>query len=418
MVLAGGFFTSRSNLPAGSQVRPMKTPCRAQTILLLTVSLAPGGAEAIVTQLALALRRAGREVSVVSMLQPTAFVAELEGAGVSVLWLGMKAGRVNLLGLVHFFSYLRQYRPDIIHSHMFHANILARLGHFFTGTAIVSTIHSEIECSHSNTSAGLREWLYRLSNSACGRVTAVSRRVRERYVTGGIIPAHKIEVIDNGVDLDRFHPCAESRMQTRDALGWQDSFIWLAVGRLELAKDYPNLIRAFREVHKRSSAAKLVIVGEGSLRPQIERSISQSGLQAAISLLGLRNDVANLLNACDALVMGSAWEGGPLVLLEAGAAGRPVVSTEVGAAPEIVIPGQTGILVPPGDAAALSKAMTELMALPTDKFAELGHTARRHVQNHFSLPSTHGRYLRLYEEVLADREDQPLAASGVVAGIR
>jgi glycosyltransferase involved in cell wall biosynthesis len=418
MVLAGGFFTSRNKMSGGSQVRPFETPDKAQKILLLTVSLAPGGAEVIIAQLALALRRAGRQVSVASMLHPTAFVAELEGAGVSVFWLGMKPGRLNLRVIVQFFSYVRQYRPDIIHSHMFHANILARLGHFFTGTAIVSTIHSEIECSRSNPSASLREWLYRLTNSACGRVTAVSRRVRERYVTRGIVPADKIEVIDNGVDLDRFRPCAGSRLQTRDALGWQDSFIWLAVGRLELAKDYPNLIRAFREVHQRSPAAKLMIVGEGSLRSQIERSISQSGLQTAISLLGLRNDVANLLNACDALVMCSAWEGGPLVLLEAGAAERPVVSTMVGAAPEIVMPGETGMLVPSGDAAALSKAMTALMALPADKFAEMGRTARRHVQSHFSLLSTHGRYLRLYEDVLAARDDRALAENSVAAGFR
>ncbi|HSR07379.1 MAG TPA: glycosyltransferase [Bryobacteraceae bacterium] len=381
----------------------MNTPPRVSTkrILVLTVSLAPGGAEAVVTQLALALRSAGYEVSVVSMMKPTAFVAELEAADVNVVWLGMNPGQPNIRSIVRFFSYLRHYRPHIIHSHMFHANILARLARLLTGINIVSTIHSEIECSHKNNSARCREWVYRMTNAVGGRVTAVSRRVRERYVAENIIPADRIQVIDNGVDLDRFRPCVERRVQTRDALGWHDFFVWLAVGRLEIVKNYPTLIRAFEKVHERFPASRLVIAGDGRLRPQIERLIQQRELQSAVSLLGPRTDVPDLLNASDALVMCSQWEGGPLVLLEAAAAARPVVSTAVGAAPEIVLPGQTGLLVPPGDTNALTQAMAELTALGVDRLAEMGREARDRIQDQFSLPSVHHHYMSLYEEVLS-----------------
>ncbi|MDP8989912.1 MAG: glycosyltransferase [Acidobacteriota bacterium] len=372
----------------------------AKKILVLTASLAPGGAETVVTQLALALRSAGCEVTVVSMMKPTAFVAELEAADVKVVWLGMSPGKPNLYGMVRFFSYVRRYRPQIIHSHMFHANILARLARLLTGINIVSTIHSEIECSHRDNSARLREWIYRITNAVAGRVTAVSPRVRERYIAENIIPANRIEVIDNGVDLDRFRPCAERRAQTRDTFGWHDSFVWLAVGRLEIVKDYPTLIRAFERVHERFPACRLVIAGEGRLRPQLGGLIQETNLRSAVSLLGLRSDVPDLLNACDALVMCSRREGGPLVLLEAAAAGRPVVSTAVGAAPEIVLPGQTGLLVPPGDADALTQAMAELTALGVEGAAEMGREARYRIQNHFSLRSVHDHYMRLYEEVL------------------
>jgi glycosyltransferase involved in cell wall biosynthesis len=117
-------------------------------------------------------------------------------------------------------------------------------------------------------------------------------------------------------------------------------------------------------------------------------------------LLGLRDDVPNLLNACDALVMASAWEGAPLILLEAGAAGRPVVSTRVGAAPEIVIPGRTGLLVAPRDPASLARAMNELMELGPETLNTMGEQARRHVIDRFSLDSVHDQYRKLYEQVL------------------
>jgi glycosyltransferase involved in cell wall biosynthesis len=379
----------------------LTTSGRPRKILLLTTSLAPGGAETVVAQLAIALGASGGEVRVVSMMPPAAFSDELESAGVKVISLRMKANRPNLGGILRFLSCLREFRPDIIHGHMFHASILARFGRILTGIPVVCTIHSEIECSHRKTSARLREWMYRITEAACDRTTAVSERVRQRYVREGIVPAGRIEVIGNGIDPKRFQPCAEQRQRTRAAHGWADSFIWLAVGRLELAKDYPNLIHAFHKVHEHSPVARLVIVGEGRVRTHIEGLIQFSGLQAVVSLLGLRTDVPDLVNACDALVVSSAWEGGPIVLLEAGAAGRPVVATEVGAAPEIVVNGHTGFLVPVRDPHALGKAMTELMELGPDERAHMGREARRYVVDRFSLRSVHDRYRRLYSEVLA-----------------
>src|ERR1700722_18338441 len=142
-------------------------------ILLLTPSLAPGGLETVVAQLAEALCCSGWEVSVVSMMPPVAFISELNQAGATVISLGMKPGRPNILGVLRFLRYLHRFKPDIIHSHMFHASILGRLARVLTGKPVICTVHSEVECSHRATSARFREWVYRITDFACTRTTAV-----------------------------------------------------------------------------------------------------------------------------------------------------------------------------------------------------------------------------------------------------
>ncbi len=379
----------------------MSTQTSAKRILLLTASLSPGGAETVVSQLAGALSRRGAAVAVVSMLTPTAFVQELESSGVEVVSLGMTTRGPNIRGILRFLVYVRKFRPDIIHGHMFHASILARVAQMLLRTPAICTIHSEIECSDRKSSGWLRERIYRITDAACRRTTAVSERVKQRYIRENIVPAHRIEVIGNGVDMNRFQPCAEQRAETRAALGWNDSFVWLAVGRLELAKDYPTLIRAFEKVQGKSAATRLAIAGEGRCRAEIERMVEQYSLSSVVSLLGRRDDIPALMNACDAFVMCSAWEGGPLVVLEAAAVGKPVVATRVGLTPEAVIDGETGLLVPPRDADVLADAMIRLIELDSESVRRMGERARRHVIERFTLDTAHQSYASLYEQVLA-----------------
>jgi glycosyltransferase involved in cell wall biosynthesis len=240
-----------------------------------------------------------------------------------------------------------------------------------------------------------------VTDRAASQTTAVSERVRQRYVEDKIVPAHRIEVIDNGVDVERFRPDAKQRSQTRESLLWGGSFVWLAAGRLAIAKDYPNLIEAFHQVHRRYPNSRLAIAGEGPLRLALEEVIARHGLESAVSLLGLRADVPQLMNACDAFVMSSAWEGGPLVLLEAAACARPLVATEVGVAPQIVIPGKTGFLVAPRNPRELSNAMKQLMEMTPEQREQTGAMARSQVVDKFSLASVYRRYQNLYEGMLA-----------------
>ena len=378
----------------------MRSPAERRRILLLTTSLAQGGAETVVAQLAAGLRSANCSVTVVSMLEPTAFVYELENAGVLVVSLGMTRNRPNLAGLALFWSYVRRFRPHLIHAHMYHASILARLASLLLRIPAICTVHSEVECSHKNTSGRFRELIYRVTDAAATCTTAVSERVCRRYVENRIVPANRIRVINNGVDLERFRPNTEARDRARASLLWQNNFVWLAVGRLELAKDYPSLMEAFRDVYRRFPSASLAIVGEGQLRSTVDQLIDRYELNSAVRLLGARSDVAELMNACDAFVMPSAWEGGPLVLLEAAACGRPMIATRVGVAPEVVVSGENGFLVASGTPAELADGMMRLMELGPNRLDEMGRLSRQKVAAQFSLRAMHDRYVRLYDEIL------------------
>jgi glycosyltransferase involved in cell wall biosynthesis len=369
-------------------------------IVLLTPSLARGGAEVIVTELALAIRRKGWEVAVVSMMEPTAFRDDLERCDVEVFSLGMRPGYLNAKGMVQLFRYLRRFPPNLIHAHMFHANILARLARAFLGVPVVCTIHNILESSRRSDTARFRDLVYRFTDFLSSRTTAISELVTKRYVRDGIIPASRIRAIPNFVDADMYQSDQVRRKQVRDAMKWGDRFIWLAAGRLERAKDYPNLIAAFREVKRDVPAAHLVIAGEGRLRKDIESLIHLAGIETSVSMLGERSDVPDLMKAADGFVLASAWEGMPLVLLEAASSELTCVTTDVGGAPEIILPGRTGLIVPPRDAERLSRAMIEAAKLSEDERGQLGRAARRHVLVHFSKTAVCRQYAELYQEVL------------------
>ncbi len=375
-------------------------PRLANRVVLLTTSLAEGGAETVVKQLALALRKEGCEVSVVSMLEPTAYTQELEEVGVSVVSLSMSRSGLNLGGIARLFSCVRQFRPDVIHAHMFHASILARGIRTLLKIPVVCTVHSEIECSHLKKSGGLRELAYRVTDRASDCTTAVSQRVRDRYLTRRLVRRAGMPIVENGVDPSVFQPDSDKRAATRHSLGWSDRFIWLAVGRLEDPKDYPRMIRAFAPVHKKWPTSHLVIAGEGRLRGEMEATIRETESQDAVTLLGSRQDVPALMNAADAFTLASEWEGCPLVLLEAAASARAVVVTEVGAAPQIVHPDRTGFLVPPRNTEALTAGMIRLMQLPEHVRAQMGEQGRQYIVDHYSLDKVHRDYQTLYERVM------------------
>lgn len=370
-------------------------------IVLLTPSLARGGAEVIVAEVARALERNGWVVSVVSMMDPSAFRDELEEFNVQVVSLGMQPGRLNINGLFEFFLYLRRFRPKLIHAHMFHANILARVAGVLLGIPIVCTIHNILESSRRKDSARLRELAYRLTDRLCVRTTAVSERVRDRYVRDGVIREGRIETIPNFVDSEIYHATPGARKEVRTAMKWEGRFVWLAVGRLVRAKDYPSLIAAFGRTKRDTPAAHLVIVGEGPLRTEIESLIRDVGLAESVSMLGERSDIPSLMAACDGFVLASAWEGMPLVLLEAASCECLCVTTDVGGSREIVLSGLTGFIVPPRNPLRLGEVMTEAASLSEKDRRRFGAAARRHVLSNYSRAVVCRRYTQLYEEVLA-----------------
>lgn len=364
-------------------------------VLLLITGLGYGGAERQVVSLAVLLKARGWDVDVVTLLRPQAYVPELESVGIQVRHLGMQRGIPNPCGLLRLSRLLRKINPQVVHSHMVHANLLARL------TRLLAQVPVLVCTAHNINEGGRwREWAYRLTDPFCDLTTQVSRAGLERYVRIGAVPPHKIRFIPNGVDTTKFRPNPEVRGRLRQELKLEDAFVWLAVGRFEEAKDYPNMLQAFAKVLRVHKDAVLLIAGQGSLREKAQSLAEELGIAPKVFFLGVRTDIPDLMNAADAYVMSSAWEGMPMVLLEAGAVGLPVVATDVGGNREVVVDGKSGLLVPSKDPEALARAMVRLMELSPEERRSMGKYGRRHIEENYSLERVVEQWEMLYMELL------------------
>jgi len=357
-------------------------------------SLAYGGAETQLVHLATRLKSRGWKVGVISLIPPKAYVKDLETVGISVFSLGIWRKLPDPRHVLRLARIIRKWRPDIVHSHMVHANLLARLVRPLAPIPV-------LVCSAHNIDEGgrFREILYRLTDPLCDLTTQVSRAGVERYVRVGAVPRHKIRYIPNGVDTERFKPNFEDRLRVRKELG-VDGFVWLAVGRFDFQKDYFNMLQAFARVIHKLPDTILLIAGDGPLKKTMENMTRELCIEKQVKFLGIRRDIPQLMNAADAYVMSSSWEGMPMVLLEASATELPIVATGVGGNPEVILDGVTGFLVPPRNPEALAKVMLKIMNLPEEKRREMGKAARKHVEENFSVNHVVDMWEALYRELL------------------
>jgi glycosyltransferase involved in cell wall biosynthesis len=378
----------------------------ATSVMFLVNALGYGGAELQVYRLAVGMRRRGRRVTVVTLIPPVALADDLRRQGVEVLTLNMRPGRPNPLAALRLLKIVRARRPQVLHAHIVHANLLARLVRPLGDIPVlVCTAHSIIEG---------QPWLelaYRYTDRLGDLTTNVSEAGRRRYVGVGAAPAARIRFVPNGLDLRDFTSDEAARQRLRAELGVEDRFVWLAVGRLTEAKDYPNLLRAFAALSHEGAHRPpvLLLAGRGNLDDETRGAAAALGLGDHVRFLGLRGDVPALMSAADGYVMSSAWEGMPLVLQEASAAELPVVATDVGGTGEVVADGRSGLLVPPKDPAALAAAMRRLMAMTADERAAMGRAGRAHVESQFALERVLDTWEAIYAELLLRR--QPAGAT-------
>ena len=359
----------------------------------MLTSLGIGGAER--QALAIAARMAGRGHTVaVLSLRPR--VEEEWPTELPVFRLNLHKNPASLcVAILRARRVLRAFRPDIIHSHSFHANILARLLKLFVpSAAIVSTIHNIDE------GGPLRMLAYRLTGRLCTHATTVSEAVAQRFIAHHAVCQSQCSVICNAIDPAEFVPNSIRRAQTRAAQKAGADFIWLAAGRLAPAKDYPNLLQAFALLRARHANVQLWIagLGTGAGTAALLSQAGQLGIEDCMRYLGLRRDLAAFLDGADAFVLSSAWEGMPLALAEAMAMEKPVVATDVGGARELT--GDCGVLVSSRNPGALADAMDAAMRLPEDTRQAQGRAARGRVQAQFSFDARIEKWEELYRQVL------------------
>ena len=376
-------------------------------ILFLSTSMGMGGADSQLLAAAQELRSRGHDVMIVSLTALGPMGLEARALGIPTESLEMRRGFPDPRGLLRLARLVRSWRPDVVHSHMVHANLLARALRLVAPVpALVSTIHNLYE------GGALRMAAYRWTNALVDHMTIVSEAAAERFVNERIVGKEILRVVPNGVDLDRMGtPPAGARAALRAELGLDRAFVWLAVGRFEIAKDYPNMLRAFARVRPQAPQAVLLLVGRGSLQAETEALVDELHLREVVRFLGVRNDVPAVMSAADGYVMSSAWEGMPMVLLEAAAAGLPIVATSVGGNHEVVVDGESGYLVPPRDDAALAAAMLRLSALPDTERRRMGGRGREHIRTHYGVQRLADRWEELYREVLTRKGLAVAAAS-------
>lgn len=347
-----------------------------------------GGAENQVVNLADTFTARGHQVTLAYILDP-AIVAPHSNV-ISLVWLG---GTKSVWGMfkayMNLAKLIKQTQPDVVHSHMFHANILSRL------VRLVSQM-SHLVCTAHNTNEGgkLRMLLYRITDRLADVFTNVSREAVEAFEHKKAAPPGRMLAIHNGIDTQRFKfdPIARQRLRAELAIEYCQVFI--AIGRFHEAKDYPNLLAAFSRLSAMLQDVHLLIVGDGELRPQLEQQILQLDLQKKVTLLGIRKDVAELLSAADIFVLSSAWEGFGLVVAEAMACERVIVATDSGGVAEVV--GEHGFLVQPRNSGALATAMKQAAQLQDRERKELAAQARQRIEDHYSLEKVVACWEELY----------------------
>ncbi len=321
-----------------------------------------GGAERLTMALAERMTARGHQVLAVVLKGPHG--GDLK-CPVEVVHLGMEQRPASAVsGAARAMWLLRGFGPDVIHSHGFQANMLARLvGAVTPGVRVVSTIHNVYEGGR------MRMLAYRLTDGLAGRTVAVCEAAARRFEA--LSAVSRCGVVRNGIEVDGFAPDSARRIEVRGRMGVGDEFVWLAVGRDAPAKNYPGLLTAFEQVQRERPEVQLWIAG------------AEGASVEGVRWLGMRGDVAELMDGADGFVMSSAWEGMPLAVAEAMAMGKPVVATDVGGVQELG--GECGFLVGAGDMRELARAMLEVMDRSAGDREALGIVARQRILEEFGM---------------------------------
>ncbi len=387
-------------------------------VLFLPTSMGMGGADKQLLGAAQAMQSRGHQVLIVSLTTLGPMGLEARTLGIPIESLEMRRGFPDPRGLLKLVRLVRTWKPDVLHSHLVHANLMVRAIRPFVRVPVV------IATMHSIQSGGpLQRAAYRLTNSWVDLTTIVSEAAADSVVAEGTVPRKLLRVVPNGVDPDQFPELSSDERQTlRRSVDAQADFVWLAVGRFQAAKDYPNMLRGFAAVLARHPTAVLLLAGRGTLQGETEALARELNVAGQIRFLGVRHDISELMAAADGYVMSSAWEGMPVVLLEAAASGLPIVATSVGGNHEVVCDQETGFLVPAGDSQALGAAMLRLMDLSEVERRWMGSRGREHVRSRYGMTRVVERWEALYREVLARKglapSDAPVPSDTPLSGSR
>ena len=311
-------------------------------------------------------------------------------------------GELDVMLLPRLAGALKGLKPDLVHVHSRRgADLYGGLAAALAGAPAVLT--RRVDSAEPAAFARLKYRPYRA-------VVVLSRAIERQLVEAGV-PAEVVVRIASGVDTQRYRPAPAARERLRESFGLaRDALVIGVVAQLIERKRHSWLFDLLPPLVRDWPQLRVVCFGRGPLERRLRTELGERGLTAHVVLAGYRADVPELLPGLDLLVHAADREGLGLALLEAASAGVPVVACAVGGVPDVVVAGETGVLVPSDDGVAMALAVRALLAAP-DERQRLGTAARRHVERRFDLSSVVAAHHSLYTRVLGNRAQ---AAASVV----
>jgi len=367
--------------------------------------LSPGGAERVAVHIVNGLNRERFEPIVISFADPMNCDLDelLSQAGVEVRYLAKKSGfDYRMYRRLH--RVLTEYQPDVVHTHLQVLRYALPTMLLLGNAKLLHTVHNLAEREIEPPARVVHRYAFShgVIPIAVGEEVAVS--MKRLY---GIA---QCKVIANCIPTSTYASPGVSRRQWRAQEGFaEDDVLFVCVARFARQKNHALLVKAFAQVCARHPNARLLLVGDGVLRNDLETQVNGIGLASRVRFLGLRADIPEVLAACDVFVLSSEFEGNPLSVLEAMAAGLPTISTAVGGVPSLLEKGTSGILVHSGDAEGFSKAMESLL-LNGNLRQSMGVAAARRARERFDVANMVRAYEAVYESLQSPlRLDNPVA---------
>lgn len=364
-------------------------------VLQLIPTLDRSGAEKQMVLLAKGLPRDRFKVEVAALSRLGPFEAELTAAGIPVTLIG-KRSKLDPLAYLRLERFMRAKRFDVVQTWIFAANVHGRVAARRAGVPVV--VVAEMAVDHWK--GGLERAIDRRLGTWCDRLVGNSHAVVDFYRSLGV-PEDRLAMIYSGADDE---PPASDHRLVRESLGIEpEAPLILFAGRLAEQKRVGDLLKALDLLQHVQPDARTIIAGDGPLRDSLEETAQHYHLDKYVRFVGHRDDVPSLLAAADLVVLPSAYEGLPNVVLEAMRFGKPVIATSAPGTTEVVVDGETGILVPIGDTRGLAKALRDLIRDPATA-ARMGAAGRARAERLFPVDAMINQFADLYELIYRSKQ--------------
>jgi glycosyltransferase involved in cell wall biosynthesis len=375
-------------------------------IVFIITGLSTGGAEMMLLKVLARLDRQRFAPHVISLTTLGELAPRIAALGIPVGAVGMKAGLPSPSGFFRLVRLLKRLNPDVVHTWMYHADLLGGLAARLAGASSIAWCIRNSNLDKDKTKFSTRAVVglcASISKWVPSRILSCSEKARQVHVGCGYA-AEKMVVVPNGFELSQFKPDLDARFRVRAELGITDQTPLVGViGRFDPQKNHAGFFEAAGVLHRHMPKVHFVLAGQGIdvSNAALMQTITQEGVAANTHLLGLRNDMPALMAALDVLASSSSYgEAFPNVLGEAMACGVPCAVTDVGDSAYIV--GDTGRVVASGDMRGLAAALEELLTLQAPEKTALSERARARVAEHFEIGAIVRRYEDFYESLLAN----------------